>query len=97
MGYFKCIRCGGRDTYKSLETVGFSAISVDTPGPVDHTLVNANKKEITRCRACGEKAEYIMSSAEAEREKRIIRYILFVGLPLGLVGAWIFMDLAGLF
>ena len=97
MGYYQCIRCGGRDTYESEETTSYTAMTIDTPGPIDHTLVNANKRKMQRCRACGERAQYIMSNAEAEREKRIIRYILFIGLPVGLIGAWIFMDLAGLF
>lgn len=92
MGYYKCIRCGGTATYMSLETVGFSAISVDTPGPVDHTLVNANKREIARCRACGEKAQYIMSSAEAAKDKKknlvtgIGTLVLFIAVVIW--GVW---------
>lgn len=70
MGYFKCIRCGGTDTYKSLETTGFNAVSIDNPGPIDQTFVTSNKSEITRCRACGEKAQYIMSAAESAKANK---------------------------
>ena len=93
MGYYKCIRCGGRDTYESEETTSYTAMTIDNPGPVDHTLINANKREVMRCRACGEKAEYIMSSAEAERQKELDKKWIRFGLiafPVAIVGVVIF-------
>jgi ribosomal protein L37E len=86
MGYYKCMRCGGTDTYKSEETTSYTAMTIDTPGPIDHTLVNANKREIARCRACGEKAQYIMSKSEAENQKKQAMY--------GAIGGAVFMVIA---
>jgi predicted nucleic-acid-binding Zn-ribbon protein len=90
MGYYKCPRCGGTDTYKSQETTSYAAMTIDVPGPVDNTLINPNKREITRCRVCDAEAFYTMSNVEAERAKRIFRPIL-IALPFVLVGIFIFI------
>ena len=86
MGYYQCIRCGGRDTYESEETTSYTAMTIDTPGPIDHTLVNANKRKMQRCRACGERAQYIMSASEAEKQKKQAMY--------GAIGGVVFMLIA---
>jgi hypothetical protein len=91
MGYYKCIRCGGTDTYKSTETTGFNAISIDNPGPIDQTFVSANKSEITRCRACGEKAQYIMSAVEsANARKSNVRFAIGMVIGFGALIIWLF-------
>jgi uncharacterized protein (DUF983 family) len=94
MGYYQCIRCGGRDTYESEETTSYTAMTIDTPGPIDHTLVNANKRKMQRCRACGERAQYIMTNAEAAKEKKavitaVVSVVAFVVLMILTIPIWI--------
>jgi uncharacterized protein (DUF983 family) len=69
-------------------------MTIDTPGPIDHTLVNANKRKMQRCRACGERAQYIMTNAEAAKEKKavitaVVSVVAFVVLMILTIPIWI--------
>ncbi len=68
-GHYECPRCQGQDVYKSEETTGAMAMTLDTPGPVDPTLVNYTKSTVIRCRNCGEKARWF-DSPETIRYKQ---------------------------
>ena len=66
-GHWACRKCGGTDLYNSEETTGAYAMTLNTPGPVDPTVINTLKSNILRCKACQEKATWIMSG-EAVKE-----------------------------
>jgi ribosomal protein L37E len=85
MAYYQCVRCGGRDVYASEETTSYTAMTIDNPGPIDHTLVNANKQKIARCRACGERADYILTRDEVAKDNKIIIGAIvgsLIGIPI---------------
>jgi hypothetical protein len=88
MGYYKCIRCGGGDVYTSEENGRTFALTLDTPSPVDPTLFHTVKQTVTRCKACGEKSNYIYTEEDHVASKALVAkvsqrlnaaLILFVG------------------
>jgi hypothetical protein len=80
-GHWQCRKCGGRDLYNSEETTGAYAMTLNTPGPVDPTIVNTLKSNVLRCEACQEKAIWIMSEEAVQemnrRENRLGAWISF--------------------
>ena len=57
-GYYECPRCGSKDVFEAEEVTGAMALTLNTPGPVDPTLVNLIKSTVVKCRSCGEKARW---------------------------------------
>jgi DNA-directed RNA polymerase subunit RPC12/RpoP len=64
MSGYVCPRCGSSDTYSSEENGRTFAVTLDTPGPVDPTLFRTMKENVTRCKNCGEKPDYIYSKED---------------------------------
>lgn len=83
-GYYECPRCSGRDVYESEEITGAMAMTLNTPGPVDPTIVNPVKGKVTRCRNCREKVKW-HDSAEtiAYKQKRESKWNAYGGTPAG--------------
>ncbi len=92
MGYYQCIRCGGGDVYTSEENGRTFAVTLNTPSPVDPTLFHTMKQTVTRCKACGEKSNYILSKEEQEYENaraaKIVQRIFPASIILGGVMAF---------
>lgn len=98
-GQYVCPRCGSNEAYQSEEVTGAMALSYDTPGPVDPTMVSAIKGKVMRCKDCGEKTNWVLSAegrrAKARRETKansvigIIFGVVFSLLGLYLMGAGI--------
>jgi hypothetical protein len=61
MGHWECTSCKGRNVYVSEEVSGAMAVTINTPGPVDPTYINTIRNKVTRCKACGERARWILS------------------------------------
>jgi hypothetical protein len=81
-GHWQCRKCGGRDVYISKETTGAYAMTLNTPGPVDPTIVNTVKSNIRRCKACNEKAVWIMAEeAIQEMNRRENTLTAWISLP----------------
>jgi hypothetical protein len=72
MGYYKCIRCGGGESYPSQENGRTFALTLDTPSPVDPTLFHTMKQTVSRCKACGEKSEYLFTEEDIKEETRLV-------------------------
>jgi|LakMenE01Jun11ns_1017448.scaffolds.fasta_scaffold9741767_1 hypothetical protein len=83
-GYYLCPRCNGRDAYESTETTGAMAMTLNTPGPVDPTIVNQVKGIVMRCRDCGEQVKW-NDSAEtlAYKAQRDTNWAAWFGTPAG--------------
>jgi hypothetical protein len=77
MGYYQCIRCGGGEAYTSEENGRTFAVTLNTPSPVDPTLVHTMKQTVTRCKACGEKSNYHASKEEIQADKKAVFRLLF--------------------
>lgn len=58
-GHYECPRCNSSDLFESTETTGAMALTVNTPGPVDPTLISPITNRVLVCRNCGEKARWI--------------------------------------
>ena len=83
-GHFECPRCSSREYYNSEETAGAYAMTLNTPGPVDPTIINTIKKNVTRCKECQSEMRWIPSAAALKaREKSDQKYYAFTGLFLG--------------
>jgi len=91
IGFYSCIRCGGREVYSSTESTGGYAFTIDTPGPVDPTFINTFSSAVTRCRQCGEKARWVETAYGRqlrleERQKfiedsrRLALVLFFIGM-----------------
>jgi hypothetical protein len=82
-GYYQCPRCNGRDVYESEETTGAMAMTLNTPGPVDPTIVNPIKGTVVRCRNCGEIAKWYDSAEtvayKAKRDAGASTVIGYIG------------------
>ncbi len=88
MGYYQCIRCGGGDVYNSQENGRTFAVTLDTPSAVDPTMFHTMKQTVIRCKACGEKSNYIYTEedhaaskalADKVSQRLFAAVILFVG------------------
>jgi hypothetical protein len=97
-GHFECPRCSSREYYNSEETAGAYAMTLNTPGPVDPTIINTIKKNVTRCKECQSEMRWIPSAAALKaREKSDQKYYAFTGLflgallPIGLVGGFAYV------
>ena len=85
MGYYKCIRCGGTDTYSSQENGRTFAVTLDTPSAVDPTMFHTMKQTTSRCRNCGEKCKYVQDEYDIRRNARLLITLGWVGGSLLLV------------
>lgn len=85
-GHYFCPRCKGVEVYESKETVGAFAVSFDSPGPVDPTLVNRIQGTVVRCVNCAEKAVWIDSpeAIAANKRQKSVEYA-WVGGIFGVV------------
>jgi DNA-directed RNA polymerase subunit RPC12/RpoP len=69
-GHYECPRCLSKDVYESEESIGAVAMTLDTPGPVNPTLINSVNAQVYRCRNCGEKAQLIFSQKYIAQKAR---------------------------
>ena len=95
MGYYKCIRCGGTDTYTSQENGRTFAVTLDTPSAVDPTLLNTLKESVNRCRKCGEKCKYVGDSFDRRRWAKFQINLGWVLLSFFLVSASVRLFVTG--
>ncbi len=96
-GYHECPRCFSRDVYESQETSGAIAYTLNTPGPIDPTIINPIKNQIFMCRNCGEKANWFFNQEYIEeKRRRESKVIPFVTAPFAavflLLGIYVFND-----
>ena len=96
-GHYQCPRCNSVDIYETTETTGAMAFTLNTPGPVDPTIVNPIRNQVFRCRDCGEKARWIPNpSYIAAKMKREAKVMPWVSGPFTIVfaalGIWVFND-----
>jgi hypothetical protein len=75
VGYYQCIRCGGGDIYTSEENGRTFALTLDTPSAVDPTMLHTMKQTVTRCKACGEKSNYIYTEEDHAASKVLVAKI----------------------
>lgn len=93
-GRFVCPSCGGLDSYVSEETTGAYAMTLNTPGPIDPTIINPITSKVNRCRNCGEKVywvdspEYAAYKLNRESEASSIISIIF-GVIFLFFGLWV--------
>jgi hypothetical protein len=93
-GQFVCPNCGGLDFYKSEETTGAYAMTLNTPGPIDPTIINPITNQVNRCRNCDEKVywvdspEYAAHKLSRESEATSIISIIF-GVIFLFFGLWV--------
>lgn len=95
-GHYMCPRCNGQEFYESEETTGAYAMTLDTPGPVDPTIVNRITGVVVRCVNCREKARWI-DSPEALAEKSRVESVQYawVGFVFGFVFLILGLYIAG--
>ena len=78
-GHYECPRCNSTDVFESQETTGAMAFTLNTPGPVDPTIINPIKSQVYLCRNCGEKAKWIPNAryiaAKLEKETRMMPWV----------------------
>jgi DNA-directed RNA polymerase subunit RPC12/RpoP len=80
MGVYVCPRCGSGETYSSEENGRTFALTLDTPSPVDPTILHTMKQEIVRCKKCGEKSNYHgrkASKEEIQADRKVVFRLLF--------------------
>jgi DNA-directed RNA polymerase subunit RPC12/RpoP len=86
-GSYKCPSCSGKTYYSSRETSGAYAITLNTPGPVDPTIVNTLKTTVIRCKSCQSEMKWIPTAAARKAmEKSDQKYYAFTGLFTGVLG-----------
>ena len=86
-GHYECRSCSGKKYYSSEETSGAYAITLNTPGPVDPTIVNTLKKNVIRCQDCQSEMKWIPTAAARKAmEKSDQKYYGFMGLFTGVLG-----------
>lgn len=62
------------------------AVSYDTPGPVDPTMVSAIKGNVMRCKDCGEKTNWVLSAAGSRaKARRETKANSVIGIIFGVV------------
>ena len=100
-GFYQCPRCLGQDVYESEEVIGAFGLTLNTPGPVDPTLINPVTGNVVRCRNCGEKVKWFDSQEtttyKAERDAALTKYICFgFSFVFFILGFWVLgQDLDG--
>jgi len=95
MGYYKCIRCGGGDVYTSEENGRTFAVTLNTPSAVDPTMFHTMKQTVTRCRACGEKSQYVEDSNDKRRSAKFQIILGWSLLPPFLLGTVVMLFASG--
>jgi hypothetical protein len=84
-GHYECPRCHSKDVYESEESIGALAMTIDTPGPVNPTLINNVSTQVYRCRNCGEKAKLIFSQKYiAEKARKEARAMPWATAPFAM-------------
>jgi DNA-directed RNA polymerase subunit RPC12/RpoP len=95
-GSYKCPSCSGKTYYSSRETSGAYAITLNTPGPVDPTIVNTLKTTVIRCKSCQSEMKWIPTAAARKAmEKSDQKYYAFTGLFTGVLGLLCYVAVIG--
>lgn len=87
-GHWECTSCKGQNVYVSEEVSGATAVTINTPGPIDPTFVNTIKNKVTRCSDCGQRAIWILSpEALAAKGRKENSQMVWIGYIFGVVFA----------
>jgi hypothetical protein len=78
LGYWQCAKCKSKDVYISEETSGAYAMTLNTPGPVDPTIINTISSNVTRCNNCNSRAIWVLTEAGQQRNAKLSMQISFV-------------------
>jgi hypothetical protein len=87
-GHWQCRNCQSRNLYNSEETTGAVAMTYNTPGPVDPTIVRTLTSNVLRCLDCNEKAVWIIAQEAVDEMNRRENVMgIWLGFTLSLVFA----------